>query len=216
MAEKEEQNGSQELYQGTYRIKSARASWCNYNEGLYFITICTAGKRHFFGEIENAEMLFTEIGKYAQYCISQIEKLHQNVIVPFFVVMPNHVHLIISLATDMPHTAGVVETSHCGVSTQQTSHCGVSTQLPPTQQTSHCGVSTVDTKMRNIANQCGRLSHLITQFKSSVTKYAKKNAIEFAWQSRFHDHIIRNQDELKKISDYIQNNVYKWDSDCYK
>ncbi len=206
MAEKEEQHSSQELYQGTYRIKSARATWCNYNEGLYFITICTAGKRHFFGEIENAEMLFTEIGKYVQYCISQIEQLHQNVIVPYFVVMPNHVHLIISLATDMPHTAGVVETSHCGVSTQP----------PPPQQTPHCGVSTVDTKMQKIANHCGRLSHLITQFKSSVTKYAKKNAIEFAWQSRFHDHIIRNQDELKKISNYILNNVYKWDSDCYK
>ena len=201
MAEKEEQHSSQELYQGTYRIKSARATWCNYNEGLYFITICTAGKRHFFGEIEDAEMLFTEIGKYAHYCISQIEQLHQNVIVPYFVVMPNHVHLIISLATDMPHTTGAVETSHCGVSTQQTSHCGV---------------STVDTKMQKIANHCGRLSHLITQFKSSVTKYAKKNAIEFGWQSKFHDHIIRNQDELKKISDYIQYNVYKWDSDCYK
>ena len=211
MAEKEEQHSSQELYQGTYRIKSARATWCNYNEGLYFITICTAGKRHFFGEIEDAEMLFTEIGKYVQYCISQIEQLHQNVIVPYFVVMPNHVHLIISLATDMPHTAVVVETSHCGVSTQLSSHCGVSTQ-----QTPQCDVSTVDTKMRNIAKHCGRLSHLITQFKSSVTKYARQNAIEFGWQSRFHDHIIRNQDELKKISDYIQNNVYKWDSDCYK
>lgn len=201
MAEKEEQHSSQEFYQGTYRIKSARATWCNYNEGLYFITICTAGKRHFFGEIEDAEMLFTEIGKYVQYCISQIEQLHQNVIVPYFVVMPNHVHLIISLTTDMPYTAGVVETSHCGVSTQQTPQCDV---------------STVDTKMHKIAKHCGRVSHLITQFKSSVTKYAKKNAIEFGWQSRFHDHIIRNQDELKKISDYIQNNVYKWDSDCYK
>jgi REP element-mobilizing transposase RayT len=221
MAEKEEQHSSQELYQGTYRIKSARATWCNYNEGLYFITICTAGKRHFFGEIEDAEMLFTEIGKYAQYCISQIEQLHQNVIVPYFVVMPNHVHLIISVITDMPYTTGAVETSHCGVSTQLSSHCGVSTQQSSqcgvsTQQTPHCDVSTVDTKMQKIANHCGRLSHLITQFKSSVTKYAKKNAIEFAWQSRFHDHIIRNQDELKKISDYIQNNVYKWDSDCYK
>ena len=56
---------------------------------------------------------------------------------------------------------------------------------------------------------------MITQFKSSITKYARQNAIEFGWQSRFHDHIIRNQDELKKISDYIQNNVYRWNSDCF-
>lgn len=190
MAEKEVQHSSQELYQGKYRIKSVRATWCNYNEGLYFITICTAGKRHFFGEIKDAEMLFSEIGEYAQYCVSQIEQLHRNVVVPYSVVMPNHVHIILSITTDQPYTDDVVETPHCDV-------------------------STVNRKMQKIANRCGRLSHLITQFKSSITKYARQNAIEFGWQSRFHDHIIRNQDELKKISDYIQNNVYRWNSDCF-
>ena len=190
MAENKVQHNSQELYQGTYRIKSARATWCNYNEGLYFITICTAGKRHFFGEIKDAEMLFTEIGEYAQYCLSQIEQLHQNVIVPYSVVMPNHVHLIISVTSDIPYTAGVVETPQCDV-------------------------LTMNMKMQKIANHCGKLSHLISRFKSAVTKYAKQNDLEFGWQSRFHDHIIRNQDELKKISDYIQNNIYKWDSDCF-
>ena len=39
--------------------------------------------------------------------------------------------------------------------------------------------------------------------------------IQFGWQSRFHDHIIRNQEELQKISEYILNNVYKWNEDCY-
>lgn len=95
MVEKEVQHSSQELYQGKYRIKSVRATWCNYNEGLYFITICTAGKRHFFGEIKDAKMLFSEIGEYAQHCLSQIEQLHRNVVVPYCVVMPNHVHIII-------------------------------------------------------------------------------------------------------------------------
>ena len=190
MAQNNKQQDSPELYQGKYRIKSARATWCNYNEGLYFITICTAAKKNYFGDIIELEMIFSEIGKYAQYCISQIERLHPNVIVPYSVVMPNHVHMIISITSDLPYIGDNVETPHCDV-------------------------STVDTKMREIANYCGKLSHLVSQFKSSVTKYAKKNEIPFGWQSRFHDHIIKNQDELQKISEYILNNVYKWNEDCY-
>ena len=37
---------------GKYRIPSARAKWWNYtNDGVYFVTICTQNREHFFGEI---------------------------------------------------------------------------------------------------------------------------------------------------------------------
>ena len=51
--------------------------------------------------------------------------------------------------------------------------------------------------------------------KSAVTKFANKNRIVFAWQTRFYDHIIRNQSEMNRIVDYIENNPALWDSDCY-
>ena len=153
MAQNNKQQDNLELYQGKYRIKSARATWCNYNEGLYFITICTAAKKKYFGDIVESEMVFSEVGKYTQYCISQIEQLHPNVIVPYSVVMPNHVHMIISIASDLPYIDNNVETPHCDV-------------------------STMNTKMQEIANHCGKLSHLISQFKSSVTKYAMKKTVK--------------------------------------
>ena len=121
-----------------------------------------------------------------------MEQLHSTVIIPFFVVMPNHVHIIISIEPDDEYK-----------------------DKPQNVETPYCDVSTKNTKMQEIANHCGTLAHLITQFKAAVTKYAKQNEIVFRWQSRFHDRIIRNQNELCKIADYIQNNVYKWNADCF-
>ncbi len=38
-------------FQNKYRIPSARANWHDYNGGIYFITICTKNREHYFGEI---------------------------------------------------------------------------------------------------------------------------------------------------------------------
>jgi hypothetical protein len=41
-------------FQNKYRILSARAEWWNYGwNAAYFITICTAHREHYFGEIIN-------------------------------------------------------------------------------------------------------------------------------------------------------------------
>lgn len=39
--------------------------------------------------------------------------------------------------------------------------------------------------------------------------------LEFAWQPRYHDHKIRGVQDGNNISDYIENNVYNWESDCF-
>ena len=54
----------------------------------------------------------------------------------------------------------------------------------------------------------------IGQFKSVCTKRIRAvNDPEFQWQSRFHDHIIRNEPELFRIRQYIRNNPAKWERD---
>ena len=53
------------LFQNRYRIPSTRIVWHGYDGGAYFVTICTDGKMHYFGEIADGEIKFTEIGQYA-------------------------------------------------------------------------------------------------------------------------------------------------------
>ena len=59
----------------------------------------------------------------------------------------------------------------------------------------------------------GSLAAVIRGLKSAVTKYANENEILFAWQPRFHDHIIRDNSEMNRIASYIENNVANWADD---
>jgi hypothetical protein len=54
---------------------------------------------------------------------------------------------------------------------------------------------------------------IIRNIKSRVTKYANQNNITFARQSRYHDHIIRNENEYNRIKYYIQTNPTNRDTD---
>ena len=69
--------------------------------------------------------------------------------------------------------------------------------------------------MQQIDSFKGWLSITIGGIKSAITKFAHNNDIDFAWQTRFHDHIIRNQDAMNRIADYIENNPTTWNIDCF-
>ena len=75
--------------------KSPRATWHDYNGAEYFITICTKFHELYFGDVVDGNMELSEIGLWTCQCAEKIEKINDNVFVPEFVVMPNHVHLIV-------------------------------------------------------------------------------------------------------------------------
>ncbi len=58
--------------------------------------------------------------------------------------------------------------------------------------------------------QSQNLASVIRGYKAAVKKYATMNYIEFAWQSRYHDHVIRTDRRLQIIRRYIRNNPIKW------
>ena len=205
-----------------YRIPSARAEWHDYNGGLYFITICTKQMEHYFGKIQNNEMINSEIGIYAEKCISDIPTHFADAEIIISQVMPNHVHLIVEIQKLNNNPYLTVETMHAS-SNETTKHSpdvetmhASSLQQPQSDisKTMHAS-SLPDEKMQNISKKRGRLTYVIGSFKSAVTKSANENSIEFGWQSRFHDHIIRSQDELERIYEYIQNNVTTWNNDRF-
>lgn len=39
--------------------------------------------------------------------------------------------------------------------------------------------------------------------------------LNFFWQARFYDRIIRNEKEFEKISEYLKHNPQEWERDCY-
>ena len=69
------------------------------------------------------------------------------------------------------------------------------------------------------------ISSFVAGFKSSTIKQiddwidsnnvtmAKFNKNNPLWQSNYHDHIIRNENEYRRISDYIIRNPIEWNED---
>ena len=65
------------------------------------------------------------------------------------------------------------------------------------------------------APQSRNLASIVRGFKIGVTKFASQHDIEFKWQARYHDHVIRNADEYERIREYIDENTQRWEDDKY-
>lgn len=101
------------LYKNKYRIKSTRLEGWNYNsDGWYFITVCAKDRKIIFGEIESGEMRLNKIGEIIGEEILKTGKIRKNVRIDKWVVMPNHVHMMVII------TGNDVETPRRGVSTK--------------------------------------------------------------------------------------------------
>ncbi|MFZ2189428.1 MAG: hypothetical protein WA057_02085 [Candidatus Magasanikiibacteriota bacterium] len=107
-----------------------------------------------------------------------------------------------------------VETLQCNVSTPTNKTTHISTQTP-TRQTSTLNTTNnaITTEfMSSISPKSGSLSTIVRSYKSAVTKTINGQCpyIKFQWQSRFYDHIIKNEIALHNIRAYIRNNPAKW------
>ena len=56
---------------------------------------------------------------------------------------------------------------------------------------------------------------LIPKFVATFKRFCNKEYGENIWQSRYHDHIIRNTADFEKIWNYIDTNPLRWELDCF-
>ena len=199
-----------EKYKNKYRIKSARMpNWDYGSNGMYFITICTQNRKCFFGEIYDGKMQLNNIGKIVntEWLKTFELRTDMNLQMGEFVVMPNHFHAIIIIG-DNEYNMDAKRGERGERDRRDAMHC-VSTT---TDTTNH-----VNNKQKNkFGPQSKNLASIVRGFKSSVTTYARKNGnIDFGWQPRFYDHIIRNEKSFHNISNYIINNPKKWNEDKF-
>lgn len=59
------------------------------------------------------------------------------------------------------------------------------------------------------------LGVVIGGYKQNVTRFARRNGIDFGWQLRYHDHIVRGIRDGNNIANYIENNIALWTADCF-
>jgi putative transposase len=176
------------LFRNRYRIKSARCPAWNYSSpGYYFITVVTYKRCPVFGEIVDGEMQMNEFGRIVHDEWYKSFEIRPELMPDEFTVMPNHLHGIIRI---VPLTMGPnVETP------------GRATLRPPEYNP---GIAFRPPKS---------ISSFVAGYKSTVTKRInelRETPRANVFQPRFHDHIIRDENELFLIRQYIQNNTANW------
>jgi putative transposase len=143
--------------------------------GAYFITICSFKKELIFGKIIDGKMILSEIGKIVAKYLEEIPNHFEDVFIDEYVVMPNHIHVIITIV-------------------------GVQNFEPLRHE-----------YQKIIPKSIGSI---IRAFKASVTIWYRENGFKkFKWQRNYFEHIIRNEEDLFRIREYILNNPLQWESD---
>ncbi|MEL6524701.1 MAG: hypothetical protein AAFQ07_03230 [Chloroflexota bacterium] len=175
--------------------KSPRLQGYDYSQsGAYFVTICTHRKDYLFGDVVNDEMQKFRLGDIAEQRWYDLPNHFEQVVLDGFVVMPNHVHGIIFI---MDASADSVNTD--------------TIDRVPTEAREHVGTASMPSARP-------KLGTIIGTYKAAVTRYANRildDPPSKIWQSRYHDHIIRNEADLKRIREYVLYNPQKWESDTF-
>ncbi|MCB0714044.1 MAG: hypothetical protein KDD67_17095 [Ignavibacteriae bacterium] len=80
----------------SYHRRSYRLRGYNYAlPNPYYVTICTFNRRELFGEIHAGEMHLSEVGRIANHAWKETENKRSEVVLDEYVIMPNHIHLIV-------------------------------------------------------------------------------------------------------------------------
>lgn len=88
-----------------YARQSSRCKGWDYSQsGAYFVTLCSRQRNAVFGEIRDGVMGLNKFGCLAWNEWHLLAKRRCDVTLDEFVVMPNHLHLILFIANDVPAT----------------------------------------------------------------------------------------------------------------
>jgi len=194
-------------YKNKYRIESIRAQWWDYGmNGAYFITICTHNREHFFGKIVQGQFVPTEMGEIAHAIWHEIPRLFPYVILGDFVVMPDHIHGILIVNKrkgEVDAEAGAEADADEDADAGETRLiASPPLHLHPQKTGGFAG------NKNPMLNE--NISRIVRWYKGRCSFEIRKKNTDFAWQSRFHDHIIRSNAAYQRISNYIINNPRRW------
>jgi len=138
-------------------------------------------------------MQLSSIGEIIEDEITILSSTYDNIIIDKYVIMPNHVHMILFIM----NCGGTLNCGRIidggsgeiidGASGEIIDGASGRTQFAPT------------------------VSRIIKQWKGAITKKIKFSP----WQKSFHDRIIRDEEEYYRIAEYIEDNPEKWVDDCY-
>jgi REP element-mobilizing transposase RayT len=179
--------------------RSIRLKGYDYSRpGAYFITIVTQDRACLFGEVVDGEMRLNAAGQMVEKWWAELNHKFPNVQTDEFVIMPNHFHGIIVITH--------VGADLCVCPNESGAHVGADQRVCPDETGAHTGAP---------------LPEIIQWFKTMTTNEYIRGVKQSGWppfrgrlwQRNYYEHIIRNDQSLHCIRQYIAENPLRWHLD---
>ena len=161
--------------------------WCQQDyatSGTYFITICTKDRMCWFAEDTVNILVYSPQAYLADFMIYEIPFHYPMVSILNYVVMPDHIHILLKIDNDEADENAYERDIHS------------------------------DLDMRDIRKRekiKDSVSTIIAGFKAQLTRQCRRMNIEMAWEPRFYDRVVRNREEEIAWHKYINGNPVKWE-----
>ena len=165
--------------------------------GAYFVTICKHNRECLFGDVVSEKLQLNLAGQMVEkWCLELMNKF-PFVKIDTHVVMPNHFHGIIAVGAALCGRPEKDEGRTNKEEGQPHNNNGQPHRVAPT------------------------LGNIVNWFKTMTTneylrQVKQNNWHPFKgklWQRNYYEHIIRNENELNRIREYINNNPLQWNMD---
>jgi putative transposase len=175
----------------TKHRRSIRLKRYDYSQsGAYFVTIVTHERKCLFGKIEDGEVRLNDVGRMAEEAWIEVPNHYSGVECDTFLIMPNHIHAVIVLV-------------------------GAGHRARPEPNRQPRGVAPT----RNALALS--LPDVVHRFKTLTTKRYTDGVKQFGWNSfsgrlwqrNYFEHVIRNDESLDRIREYILDNPMRWEFD---
>lgn len=156
-------------------------NWDYSRSGYYFITICTQDKANLLGTISQGRMRLSAKGYIVRRCWRDLAR-HYRCQLDAFIIMPDHIHGIIILKDQVRaiHESPPRESSE---------------PLPPRESWQ------LSRRRMLICKIIGRF-----KMRSSKAIHIMDRSSQPLWQRGYYDHIIRTEQALGNIRNYIRRN----------
>ena len=164
--------------------------------GAYFVTIVTQDRACLFGAVADEEMQLNNAGQIAKAAWDELPARFPSVRLDAFIVMPNHVHGIIMVGAQF-------------IAPQKTPPTNVGAQfiVPP----DGFGTATIN---QGAINRAPTLGEMVRAYKAASTRLIRQAGTpDFAWQRNYYEHVIRDEESLSRMRQYILNNPVRWEFD---
>ena len=187
------------------RRKTIRLQNYDYSQnGAYFVTICTAHKRPLFGVVRRGDPCgrppvpvyaeLSEIGRIVESYLTEIPSHYPDVHLASYVIMPDHIHMILVLTQTQSQWAG-----QCPAPTEESDLSCRRGGTPGPPATTE---KPVPPCRRGGTPGPPALPKIINAFKSLTTRKAGCSL----WQRGYYEHILRNQQDFDEAAGYIAGN----------